>query len=115
MKVPSQIYFVGKSIIEEGLGKGIFHTQEDGSVWIDLTEYGLDKKLLLRSDGTAVYITQDIGTATQRMVDHPHVKGMVYTVGNEQDYHFKVLFLVLQKLGYPWANSLFHLSYGMVD
>ncbi len=111
----SETYLLGKSIIEEGLGKGIFHTQEDGSVWIDLTEYGLDKKLLLRSDGTAVYITQDIGTATQRMVDHPHVKGMVYTVGNEQDYHFKVLFLVLQKLGYPWANSLFHLSYGMVD
>tara|TARA_A100000164_G_scaffold377956_1_gene418426 strand:- start:744 stop:2549 length:1806 start_codon:yes stop_codon:yes gene_type:complete len=111
----SETYLLGKSIIEEGLGKGIFHTQEDGSVWIDLTEYGFDKKLLLRSDGTAVYITQDIGTATQRMVDHPHVKGMVYTVGNEQDYHFKVLFLVLQKLGYPWANSLFHLSYGMVD
>ena len=111
----SETYLLGKSIIEEGLEKGIFHTQEDGSVWIDLTEYGFDKKLLLRSDGTAVYITQDIGTATQRMVDHPHVKGMVYTVGNEQDYHFKVLFLVLQKLGYSWANSLFHLSYGMVD
>ena len=111
----SETYLLGKSIIEEGLKKGIFHTQEDGSVWIDLTEYGLDKKLLLRSDGTAVYITQDIGTATQRMVDHPNVKEMIYTVGNEQDYHFKVLFLVLQKLGYSWANSLFHLSYGMVD
>ncbi len=111
----SETYLLGKSIIEEGLGKGIFYTQEDGSVWIDLTEYDFDKKLLLRSDGTAVYITQDIGTATQRMVDHPHVKGMVYTVGNEQDYHFKVLFLVLQKLGYSWANSLYHLSYGMVD
>ena len=106
----SETYLLGKSIIEEGLEKGIFHTQEDGSVWIDLTEYGLDKKLLLRSDGTAVYITQDIGTATQRMVDHPNVKGMIFTVGNEQDYHFKVLFLVLQKLGYSWANSLFHLS-----
>ena len=75
----------------------------------------MDEKLLLRSDGTAVYITQDIGTANQRVIDHPEVKGMVYTVGNEQDYHFKVLFMVLQKLGYSWADSLFHLSYGMVD
>ena len=111
----SETYLLGKSIIEEGLEKGVFYTKDDGSVWIDLTEDGFDEKLLLRSDGTAVYITQDIGTATQRAGDHPHVKGMIYTVGNEQDYHFKVLFLVLKKLGYSWANSLFHLSYGMVD
>ncbi len=111
----SETYLLGKSIIEEGLKKGVFYTKDDGSVWIDLTQYGLDEKLLLRSDGTAVYMTQDIGTATQRVADHPQVKGMVYTVGNEQDYHFKVLFLVLQKLGYSWANSLFHLSYGMID
>lgn len=111
----SETYLLGKSIIQEGLDKGVFYTQDDGSVWIDLTDEGLDEKLLLRSDGTAVYMTQDIGTATQRVVDHPQVKGMVYTVGNEQDYHFKVLFLVLQKVGYSWADSLFHLSYGMVD
>ena len=111
----SETYLLGKSIIEEGLEKGVFYTKDDGSVWIDLTDEGLDEKLLLRSDGTAVYMTQDIGTATQRVVDHPQVKGMVYTVGNEQDYHFKVLFLVLKKLGYSWADSLFHLSYGMVD
>ena len=111
----SETYLLGKSIIQEGLEKGVFYTREDGSVWIDLTDEGLDEKLLLRSDGTAVYMTQDIGTATQRVADHPQVRGMVYTVGNEQDYHFKVLFLVLQKLGYDWADSLFHLSYGMVD
>jgi arginyl-tRNA synthetase len=95
----SETYLLGKSIIQQGLDKGVFYTQDDGSVWIDLTDEGLDKKLLLRSDGTAVYMTQDIGTASQRVADHPHVKGMVYTVGNEQNYHFKVLFLVLQKLG----------------
>ena len=106
---------LGKSIIEKGLSEGVFYRKEDGSVWIDLTEDGLDEKLLLRSDGTAVYITQDIGTANQRVADYPQVKGMVYTVGNEQDYHFKVLFLALKKLGYSWADSLFHLSYGMVD
>ena len=111
----SETYLLGKSIIEEGLNKGVFFRKEDGSVWIDLRDEGLDEKLLLRSDGTAVYMTQDIGTANQRVVDHPQVKGMVYTVGNEQDYHFKVLFLILQKLGYSWADSLFHLSYGMVD
>ena len=111
----SETYLLGKSIIEEGLSKGVFYTQDDGSVWIDLTDEGLDEKLLLRSDGTAVYMTQDIGTATQRVADNPQVNGMVYTVGNEQDYHFKVLFLVLQKLDYSWADSLFHLSYGMVD
>jgi arginyl-tRNA synthetase len=111
----SETYLLGKSIIQEGLDKGVFYAKDDGSVWIDLTDEGLDEKLLLRSDGTAVYITQDIGTATQRVSDEPQIKGMVYTVGNEQDYHFKVLFLVLKKLGYSWADSLFHLSYGMVD
>ena len=105
----SQTYLLGKSIIEDGLRKGVFYTKEDGSVWVDLNDDGLDEKLLLRSDGTAVYMTQDIGTANQRIVDYPLVKGMVYTVGNEQDYHFKVLFLVLKKLGYSWADSLFHL------
>tara|TARA_A200000113_G_scaffold93211_1_gene83398 strand:- start:728 stop:2509 length:1782 start_codon:yes stop_codon:yes gene_type:complete len=111
----SDTYLLGKSIIKEGLDKGVFYRKDDGSVWIDLTADGLDEKLLLRSNGTAVYMTQDIGTATQRVVDNPQVKGMVYTVGNEQDYHFKVLFLVLKKLGYSWADSLYHLSYGMVD
>src|SRR5690606_6426439 len=91
------------------------YTKEDGSVWIDLTSEGLDEKLVLRSDGTSVYMTQDIGTAIQRVKDFPDVGGMVYTVGNEQDYHFKVLFLILKKLGYSWAEHLYHLSYGMVD
>ncbi|HCZ10225.1 MAG TPA: arginine--tRNA ligase [Flavobacteriaceae bacterium] len=111
----SETYLLGKSIIESGLKKGIFYKKDDGSVWIDLTDEGLDEKLLLRSDGTAVYMTQDLGTANQRVVDCPEIKGMVYTVGNEQDYHFKVLFLILKKLGFSWAESLFHLSYGMVD
>jgi arginyl-tRNA synthetase len=111
----SETYLLGKSIIKDRLNKGVFYTKEDGSVWVDLNDDGLDEKLLLRSDGTAVYMTQDIGTANQRIVDYPQVKGMVYTVGNEQDYHFKVLFIVLKKLGYSWADSLFHLSYGMVD
>ena len=94
---------------------GVFIKKEDGSVWCDLTEDGLDEKIVLRSDGTAVYMTQDIGTAIQRIKDYPAVGGMVYTVGNEQDYHFKVLFLILKKLGFDWAKNLFHLSYGMVD
>ena len=111
----SNTYLLGKDNITEGLKKGIFFQKEDGSVWIDLTKDGLDEKIVLRSDGTAVYMTQDIGTAIQRSKDHPDVRGMVYTVGNEQDYHFKVLFLILQKLGYTWADQLFHLSYGMVD
>jgi arginyl-tRNA synthetase len=97
------------------LNKGVFFKKEDGSVWIDLTSEGLDEKLVLRSDGTAVYMTQDIGTAVDRKKDYPDMEGVVYTVGNEQDYHFKVLFLVLKKLGYTWANNCFHLSYGMVD
>ncbi|MCB0456078.1 MAG: arginine--tRNA ligase, partial [Aequorivita sp.] len=99
----------------EGLKTGVFYKKEDGSVWCDLTEDGLDEKIVQRADGTAVYITQDIGTAIQRIKDYPDVGGMVYTVGNEQDYHFKVLFLILQKLGFDWAQNLYHLSYGMVD
>lgn len=111
----SNTYLLGKDVIEEGLKNGVFFKKEDGSVWCDLTDEGLDEKLVLRSDGTSVYMTQDIGTAIQRSKDFPNVTGMVYTVGNEQDYHFKVLFLILQKLGYSWAKQLFHLSYGMVD
>tara|TARA_R110000850_G_scaffold16697_1_gene51726 strand:- start:68962 stop:70740 length:1779 start_codon:yes stop_codon:yes gene_type:complete len=111
----SDTYLLGKDVVAEGLEKGVFYRKDDGSVWIDLTDEGLDEKIVLRSDGTAVYMTQDIGTAIQRVKDHPDVGGMVYTVGNEQDYHFKVLFLILKKLGYAWAENLFHLSYGMVD
>jgi len=111
----SNTYLLGKDIVAVGLEKGIFYKKEDGSVWIDLTEDGLDEKIVLRSDGTSVYMTQDIGTAIQRVKDYPNVGGMVYTVGNEQDYHFKVLFLILKKLGFSWADNLFHLSYGMVD
>jgi arginyl-tRNA synthetase len=111
----SNTYLLGKEHIQEGLEKGVFYQKEDGSVWCDLTQDGLDHKLVLRSDGTSVYMTQDIGTAIQRSIDYPKVTGMTYTVGNEQDYHFKVLFLILGKLGYPWAKHLYHLSYGMVD
>ena len=111
----SQTYLLGKEFVAEGLKKGVFFKKEDGSVWCDLTEDGLDEKIVLRADGTAVYMTQDIGTAIQRVKDYPDVGGMVYTVGNEQDYHFKVLFLILKKLGFEWAKDLYHLSYGMVD
>lgn len=111
----SNTYLLGKDVVEQGLASGVFFKKEDGSVWIDLTADGLDEKLVLRSDGTSVYITQDIGTAIQRVKDFSDVGGMVYTVGNEQDYHFKVLFLILKKLGFDWAQNLFHLSYGMVD
>jgi arginyl-tRNA synthetase len=111
----SNTYLLGKEVVQFGLEKGIFEKDSDGSVWIDLTEDGLDRKIILRSDGTAVYMTQDIGTAIQRLKDFPDVGGMVYTVGNEQDYHFKVLFLILKKLGFDWADSLYHLSYGMVE
>jgi len=111
----SNTYLLGKDVVQIGLEKGIFEKDPDGSVWIDLTDEGLDRKIVLRSDGTAVYMTQDIGTAIQRVKDFPDVGGMVYTVGNEQDYHFKVLFLILKKLGFDWASSLYHLSYGMVD
>ena len=111
----SNTYLLGKEVVQLGLEKGIFEKDPDGSVWIDLTDDGLDRKIVLRSDGTAVYMTQDIGTAIQRVKDYPDVGGMVYTVGNEQDYHFKVLFLILKKLGFNWAENLYHLSYGMVE
>ena len=111
----SDTYLLGKKDIEHGLAQGVFYQKEDGSVWCDLTDQGLDQKLVLRSDGTSVYMTQDIGTAIQRMSDYPDANGMIYTVGNEQDYHFKVLFLILSRLGYAWAQNLYHLSYGMVD
>ena len=111
----SNTYLLGKDVVQMGLAKGVFEQDPDGSVWIDLTADGLDRKIVLRSDGTAVYMTQDIGTAIQRVNDFPDVNGMVYTVGNEQDYHFKVLFLILQKLGFAWSKQLVHLSYGMVD
>ena len=111
----SNTYLLGKDVVEEGLNSGVFFRKEDGSVWIDLTADGLDEKIVLRSDGTSVYMTQDIGTAIQRVRDFSDIGGMVYTVGNEQDYHFKVLFLILKKLGYDWAKHLFHLSYGMVE
>ncbi|WP_111685450.1 arginine--tRNA ligase [Winogradskyella tangerina] len=111
----SKTYLLGKEFIAEGLKTGVFYKKDDGSVWCDLTDDGLDEKIVLRSDGTAVYMTQDIGTAIQRIKDYPDVGGMVYTVGNEQDYHFKVLFLILKKLGFDWADNLYHLSYGMVD
>jgi len=110
----SETYLLGKEVVDQGLKKGVFYKKEDGSVWIDLTADGLDEKIVLRSDGTAVYMTQDIGTAIQRVKDYD-IDGMVYTVGNEQDYHFKVLFLILKKLGFDWSNYLHHLSYGMVD
>ena len=111
----SDTYLLGKEFVADGLEKGIFYRKEDGSVWIDLTEEGLDEKIVLRADGTAVYMTQDIGTAIQRIADFPDINGLVYTVGNEQDYHFKVLFLILKKMGFEWAQNLHHLSYGMVD
>ena len=115
----SNTYLLGKDVVANELAKGVeksvFYKKEDNSVWIDLREEGLDEKLVQRSDGTSVYMTQDIGTAIQRVKDFPDVGGMVYTVGNEQDYHFKVLFLILKKLGFDWAESLFHLSYGMVE
>jgi len=110
----SNTYLLGKDIIEEGLAKGVFFKKEDGSVWIDLTEDGLDQKLVLRADGTSVYITQDLGTAQLKYNDF-HMDQSLYVVGNEQDYHFKVLFLILDKLGKSWAKGLYHLSYGMVD
>ena len=111
----SDTFVLGKDVVQEGLQKGVFFRKDDGSVWIDLTKDGLDEKLVLRSDGTAVYMTQDIGTAIERYRDFPDLSGIIYTVGNEQDYHFKVLFLILKKLGYSWAEACYHLSYGMVD
>ncbi len=111
----SDTYLLGKEFILSGLKSGVFYKKDDGSVWCDLTNEGLDEKIVLRADGTAVYMTQDIGTAVQRVKDFPDISSMVYTVGNEQDYHFKVLFLILKKLGFSWSENLFHLSYGMVD
>ena len=111
----SNTYLLGKDVVAQGIKKGVFYKKEDGSIWCDLTDDGLDEKIVLRSDGTAVYMTQDIGTAIQRVKDFPDVGGMVYTVGNEQDYHFQVLFLILKKLGFDWSKQLHHLSYGMVD
>ena len=111
----SETYLLGKSEVLKGLGEGVFFKKEDGSVWVDLTADGLDEKVLLRSDGTSVYMTQDIGTAILRFRDFPKISKQVYTVGNEQEYHFKVLFLILAKLGYAWAKECYHLSYGMVD
>lgn len=111
----SETYLLGKEEVLRGLEQGVFFKKEDGSVWVDLTKDGLDEKVLLRADGTSVYITQDIGTAILRFRDFPNATGQIYTVGSEQEYHFKVLFLILDKLGYPWAKSCFHLSYGMVD
>nr|WP_299201591.1 arginine--tRNA ligase [uncultured Brumimicrobium sp.] len=111
----SKTYLTGRDLVKDGLEKGVFYKKDDGSVWVDLTDEGLDEKLVLRADGTAVYMTQDIGTAIQRFKDFPKLNGVIYTVGNEQDYHFQVLFLILKKLGYDWAKNCYHLSYGMVD
>ena len=110
----SDTYLLGKDVVAQGLEKGIFVQDEDGSVWIDLTDEGLDRKIVMRSDGTSVYITQDIGTAIERFKEFD-IDSLTYTVGNEQDYHFKVLFLILKKLGFTWAENMYHLSYGMVD
>lgn len=110
----SNTYILGKDLIQEGLDKGVLYQKEDGSVWCDLTDEGLDQKLLLRSDGTSVYMTQDLGTAVERFKEN-NLQKLIYTVGNEQDYHFQVLFKVLKKLGYEWADQLYHLSYGMVE
>lgn len=110
----SQTYVLGKQDVLDGLKKGVFY-EKDGAVWVDNTKEGLDEKVLLRRDGTSVYMTQDIGTAIKRFEEYPGLSKLIYTVGNEQDYHFKVLFLILKKLGYPWADGLYHLSYGMVD
>lgn len=111
----SDTYLLGKEVVDEGLTKGVFFRRPDGSVWIDLTADGLDEKLVLRSDGTSVYITQDLGTADLKNAEYHGLDQSVYVVGNEQDYHFKVLFLILKKLGRSYAPGLFHLSYGMVD
>jgi arginyl-tRNA synthetase len=111
----SNTYLLGKKIVDEGLSKGVFYKKENGSVAIDLSADGLDEKIVLRSDGTSVYITQDLGTAIERFKEYPELEQLIYTVGNEQDYHFKVLFKILEKLGYAWARECYHLSYGMVE
>lgn len=110
----SNTYILGKDLISEGLAKGVLYKKEDNSVWCDLTAEGLDEKLLLRGDGTSVYMTQDLGTAVERFKQND-IQKLIYTVGNEQDYHFQVLFKILKKLGYEWADHLYHLSYGMVE
>ncbi len=111
----SDTFLYGKDKVMSGLEKDIFFKKDDGSTWVDLSDEGLDQKILLRSDGTSVYMTQDIGTAIFRFEDYPNLSRLIYTVGNEQEYHFKVLFLILKKLGYKWADGLYHLAYGMVD
>ena len=111
----SDTYSLGKSVVESGLNTGSFYQKEDGSIWCGLIEDKMDDKLLLRSDGTSVYMTQDIGTAVQRFEDYPELSGIVYTVGNEQNHHFKVLFKILSKLNYSWSDECHHLSYGMVE
>lgn len=110
----SKTYLLGKDLIQQGLNSGVFYRKDDGSVWVNLEDEGLDQKLLLRSDGTSVYMTQDLGTAVERFKDND-IQKLIYTVGNEQDYHFQVLFKILKKLGYQWADQLYHLSYGMVE
>jgi arginyl-tRNA synthetase len=115
MYYESNTYLLGKEIIKEGLEKSVFYKKENGSVAIDLSAEGLDEKIVLRSDGTSVYITQDLGTAIERFKEFPQLSQLIYTVGNEQDYHFKVLFKILEKLGYAWAKECYHLSYGMVE
>ncbi len=111
----SETYILGRKVVLEGVAKGIFEQDADGSIWIDLSNDGLDRKILQRSDGTTVYMTQDIGTAIMRFEENPGLAAQIYTVGNEQEYHFKVLFLILEKLGYSWASDCYHLSYGMVE
>jgi len=111
----SDTYILGKDVVEKGLEKGIFYQKPDGSIWCDLSAEKMDDKLLLRADGTSVYITQDIGTAIERYKKHQNLSGLIYTVGNEQNHHFKVLFTILKKLGYAWADGCYHLSYGMIE
>src|SRR5688572_19278698 len=110
----SNTYLLGKDLVEDGLKRNVFYKKDDGSVWVDLTEYGLDHKLLLRSDGTSVYMTQDLGTAQKRYEEFD-AQRMVYVVADEQNYHFQALFAIMDKLGAPYAKGLYHLSYGMVD
>ena len=111
----SDTYILGKDVVEKGLAKGVFYQKPDGSIWCDLSAEKMDDKLLLRADGTSVYMTQDIGTAIERYKKHQNLSGLIYTVGNEQNHHFKVLFTILKKLGFAWADGCYHLSYGMIE
>lgn len=111
----SDTYILGKDVVEKGLEKGVFYQKPDNSIWCDLSTEKMDDKLLLRADGTSVYMTQDIGTAIERYKKHQNLSGLIYTVGNEQNHHFKVLFTILKKLGYAWADGCYHLSYGMIE